>query len=94
MWHDFIILEPDSHWVVWVVQNDPKDKTQGFESFDFWAFCRILPNLKTWCESGLSCIFIIAYLFSQGDVYESFILFKGTLKFTGALENIHDTNHG
>ena len=30
MSHDFIILEPDSHWVVCVVrvvQKDPKDKT-------------------------------------------------------------------
>ena len=35
-------------------------------------------------------------LFSQGDVHESFILFKSeklNLKLTCALENIHDTNH-
>ena len=35
--------------------------------------------------------------FNQGDVNRSFILIKSknlTLKFTGDLENVHDTNHG
>ena len=45
MWHDFIILEPDSHWVVCivrVVQKDPKDKTQGLSPLYFASFCTIL----------------------------------------------------
>ena len=52
----------------------------------------ILTTLKTLCELGLSASLL--YLFNQGDVYESFILFKGKLKFRGASENMHDTNHG
>ena len=92
MWHDFVIIEPDSHYVVWVVQKDPKEKTQGCESLSFGSFCAILTTLTTKCESGLSA-FLLS-LFNQGDVYESFILFKGKLKLTGALENMHDTNQG
>ena len=96
MWRDFIILEPDSHWVIWVVgvmQKDSKDKAQGFESFVFWVFLHDLndPN-DLEGESDLSASLL--YLFNQGDVYEFYILFKGKLKFTGAVENIHDTNHG
>ena len=46
MWHDFIILEPDSHLVVFgVVQKDPKDKTQGLSSLSFGSFCTILRTL-------------------------------------------------
>ena len=58
----------------------------------FGSFCTILTTLTTLCESGLSASLL--YLFNQGDVYDSFILFKGNLKFAGALENMHDTNHG
>ena len=39
----------------------------------------------------------LLYLFDQGDVHNSFILFKNEnwkLRSTGALENVHDTKHG
>ena len=47
MWHDFIILEPDSHLVVWSLgssKKDPKDNTQGFEFFVFWVFLHDLKD--------------------------------------------------
>ena len=50
MSHDFIILEPDSHWVVCVVrvvQKDPTDKTQGLSPLYFGSFCTTLTTLTT-----------------------------------------------
>ena len=94
-WRYGTSLEPDSHWIVWVVgvvQKDPKDKKQGLSPLSIGSFCTILTTLTTLCESGLSESLL--YLFNQGNVYESFILFKGELKFTGAWENMHGTNHG
>ena len=40
----------------------------------------------------------LLHLFNQGDFHESFLFFSKAknwkLKFTGALEKIHNTNHG
>ena len=93
-WRCGTSLEPGLHWVVvvGVMQKDPKDKKQGLSPLSIGSLCTILTTLTIQCESGLSASLI--YLFNQGEVYESFILFKGELKFTGALENMHDTNHG
>ena len=74
------------------MQKDPKDKKQGLSPLSIGSFCMILMTLMTQCESGFSAFLL--HLFNRDDVYESFILFKGELQFTGALENMHDTNHG
>ena len=58
-------------------------------------------TLEMWHDFIILTTFLL-HLFNQGDdVHESFILFKSEklkvrkLAFkTGALENIHDTNHG
>ena len=43
-------------------------------------------------------ITFLLYLFNQNDFHESFLFFSNAknlkLKFTGALEKIHNTNHG
>ena len=49
-WRCGTSLEPDSHWVVWivgVVQKDPKDKKQGLSPLSIGPFCTILTTLTT-----------------------------------------------
>ena len=69
-----------------------KTRRRVLSPLSFWSFCTIITTLATYRESSLSAS--LSCLFNQGDVYESFTLFKGKLKFTGVLDNIHDTNHG
>ena len=56
------------------MQKDPKDKKQGLSPLYFGSFCTILMNLTARYESALSAPSL--YLLSQGDVQESFLLFK------------------